>query len=113
MFGVAIEAIEDAMKALVFSDLHLAHCDLNYRLDFPSDVKVAIIAGDVWAPVASSLQWLFDHIVAQGLQVIFVAGNHEHYGHTIQVSIADGLAARARFDGLHWLENEAVVVDDC
>jgi Icc-related predicted phosphoesterase len=98
------------MKALVFSDLHLTHCDLNYPLNFPTEAEVAIIAGDVWSPVASSLKWLFDNVVTRGLKVIFVAGNHEHYGHVLTQSVNDGLAVRSQYPGLHWLENEAVVI---
>ena len=97
------------MKAVVFSDLHLAHSDLDYPLDFPSDATVAIVAGDVWAPVASSLCWLYDNIVARGLKVVYVAGNHEHYGQVMTQSINDGLAVRSQYPGVHWLENEAVV----
>lgn len=99
------------MKAVIFSDLHLAHCDLDYPLDFPDDAEIAIIAGDVWAPVSSSLKWLFEQVVSRGLQVIFVAGNHEHYHHVLQHSISDGLAVREHYPDLHWLENEAVVVN--
>ncbi|MCA9110744.1 MAG: metallophosphoesterase [Planctomycetaceae bacterium] len=99
------------MKAVIFSDLHLAHCDLEYPLDFPSDAEVAIVAGDVWAPVSSSLKWLYDEVVCRGLKVVFVAGNHEHYNYVLAESMSDGFAIRSRYPGLHWLENEMVVID--
>lgn len=99
------------MQAVIFSDLHLSFSDLDYRLDFPPNAEIAIIAGDVCAPVSSSLKWIFERVVMQGLPVIFVAGNHEHYGHILDHSMADGMAVRGRYDGLHWLENEGVVID--
>lgn len=97
------------MKAVVFSDLHLAHCDLDYPLDFPSGAEIAIVAGDVLAPVSSSLSWLYDNILARGLKVVYVAGNHEHYGHVMNQSVDDALGVRSAYPGVHWLENEAVV----
>lgn len=99
------------MKALVFSDLHLGHADLNYPLEVPPGVEVAILAGDILAPVSSSLKWIFDHVVSLGIQVIFVAGNHEHYGFVIQQSMGDGRRVRDQYPGLHWLENEAMVIN--
>ena len=99
------------MKAIVFSDLHLAHCDLDYPLDFPSEAEIAIIAGDILAPVSSSLKWIYEHVVMRGLQVIFVAGNHEHYGHILHHSLEDGMGARKQCPGLNWLENEVFIFD--
>jgi Icc-related predicted phosphoesterase len=106
------QAEKKSMRALVFSDLHLGHLDLEYALDFPIGVDVAIVAGDIVAPIASSLSWLHENIVAKGIPTIFVAGNHEFYSFNLQTSTQDGLAVRDRYPGLHWLENEVVVIGD-
>lgn len=99
------------MKAVVFSDLHLAHNDLDYSLDFPAEAEIAINAGDVSAPVSRALSWLYQRIVKTGMPVIFVAGNHEDYGHNYSVSMSGRREIRDRYPGLHWLENESVVVN--
>jgi Icc-related predicted phosphoesterase len=99
------------MKALVFSDLHLAHSYLDYALDFPAEAEIAVVAGDILAPVSSSLKWLRENVVARGLPTIFVSGNHEHYGCVYEESMSDGMADRGKYADLHWLENESVVVN--
>ena len=98
------------MKALVISDLHLAHSDLDYALDFPPEAEVAIVAGDVLAPVSRSMRWLQQNVAMRGLPVIFVAGNHEYYGHEYRETLADGLAARSKYHDVHLLENEGIVI---
>ncbi|MDB5526547.1 MAG: calcineurin-like phosphoesterase protein [Rhizobium sp.] len=99
------------MKAVVFSDLHLAHSDLDYALDFPVDAEIAIIAGDVSAPVSRSLSWVYQRIVLIGMPVIFIAGNHEHYGHNYNRSMSGGREVRDQYPGVNWLENESVIVN--
>lgn len=99
------------MKALVFSDLHLAHSDLDFALDFSPEADIAIVSGDVLAPITKSMRWLQQHVAIRGLPVIFVAGNHEHYGHELTESLADGLAARSKHHDVHLLENESIIID--
>ncbi|MBX9455473.1 MAG: metallophosphoesterase [Rhizobium sp.] len=99
------------MKALVFSDLHLAHSDLDYVLDFPPEAEIAIVAGDVLAPVSMSMRWLKEHVGMRGLPVVFVAGNHEYYGHEISETLSDGLAARTKYRDVHLLEKDSIVLD--
>jgi Icc-related predicted phosphoesterase len=99
------------MKATIFSDLHLpVSGPLDYALDIPDDTDVVIVAGDVDAPVARSLKWLYEYIAARGFQVVFVAGNHEHYRQVYETSMAGGFAIRDRFPGVHFLENEETVI---
>ena len=99
------------LKAAVFSDIHLAFSELDYPLEFPADVGVAIVAGDVTAPVGRSMKWLYENLVMKGVEVVFVAGNHEHYGQCFEDSMATGYAARAKYPGVHFLENDEVVID--
>lgn len=102
----------DTLKAAVFSDLHLAYNGtLPYPFDLPDDVELAIVPGDVSAPVSVSLQWLHNVVSARGKRdVVFVAGNHEHYGQVYEKSMAQGMEDCAKFPHIHFLENEAAVI---
>lgn len=99
------------LKAAVFSDPHLPFCDLDYLLEFPDDVSLAIVAGDVTAPVGASIKWLYENLVMKGIEVVYVAGNHEHYGQCYEESMESGYKARDKYKGVHFLENEEVVID--
>jgi predicted phosphodiesterase len=99
------------LKAAVFSDLHLKYNgELDFKVDLEPDVDVVIVAGDVTSPVAESLKWLHKNIAMAGHDVVFVAGNHEHYGHIYDDSMAGGMAIRDRYPNVHFLENEEVVI---
>lgn len=99
------------LKAVIFSDLHLRYSKgLDYKLDLPTDADVVIVAGDVTDPVSKSLHWLHENIAMQGYDVVFVAGNHEHYGHVYEESMAGGMAERSKYPDVHFLENEEVVI---
>lgn len=70
------------MRAWVMSDLHVDTAP--YRLPpTPADVDCIIIAGDVADGHHRSARWLREHVVPRGLPVVFVAGNHDFYGHDI------------------------------
>ena len=99
------------LQVAVFSDLHLAFGPLEYDLDLPADVDLAIVAGDITAPVGASVRWLFETLVMKGVEVVFVAGNHEHYGQCYEDSMESGVAAAAKSPGVHWLENGETVID--
>lgn len=70
------------MRAWVMSDLHIDTAP--YELPpTPADVDCIIIAGDVADGHHRSARWLREHAVPRGLPVVFVAGNHDFYGHDI------------------------------
>ncbi|WP_260693073.1 metallophosphoesterase [Rhizobium laguerreae] len=103
--------MSETLKAVVFSDLHLKYNgELDYKLDLPVDADVVIVAGDVTSPVSESLKWLHKNIAMVGHDVVFVAGNHEHYGHIYDDSMAGGMTERAKYPNVHFLENEEVVI---
>lgn len=103
--------MSEILKAVVFSDLHLKYNgELEFKLDLPADADVVIVAGDVTSPVAESLKWLHRNIAMAGHDVVFVAGNHEHYGHIYDDSMAGGMAERHNYPNVHFLENEEVVI---
>ncbi|WP_348647882.1 metallophosphoesterase [Rhizobium sp. WYCCWR 11146] len=101
----------DTLKAAVFSDLHLRYNQvLDFKFELPDDVDVLIVAGDISSPVSESLYWLNENVSALGREIVFVAGNHEHYGEVYEESMAEGIAERAKYPHIHFLENEAVVI---
>lgn len=68
------------MKLWLISDLHLDFGGQRPRP--PADADIAVVAGDVCDD-----RWLEE--TADLLPVVFVAGNHEFYGHTYQERIAE------------------------
>ena len=99
------------VKTAVFSDLHLKYNgELGFKLNLEPDIDVVVVAGDVTSPVSESLKWLHREIAMAGHEVIFVAGNHEHYGHIYDDSMEGGVAARDQYPNVHFLENEEVVI---
>lgn len=90
------------MRIQFFSDIHLEFGPL----DFPcTDADVIVAAGDIGLGV-DGLLWL----EAAGKPVIYVAGNHEYYEGDV-VYTRQRIARAARDTGVHFLENEAVVID--
>lgn len=87
------------MNLWIFSDLHHDHGRFN--LEPPANADVAIAAGDIQND---------DFLVAlaRQLPVVFVAGNHEFYGH----AYAERLAALRALPGVTVLDNDTVTIDD-
>ncbi|WP_027053227.1 metallophosphoesterase [Mesorhizobium erdmanii] len=97
------------MKIWLFSDLHLEFADLRQPLTIP-DADVCVVAGDLCRAPANGVHWLGKNI-APAMTCIYVAGNHEFYKGSIKEGLEDGRAAAAQFAGVHFLENDAVVID--
>lgn len=102
------------MKLVVFSDLHLPYSGgLDYQIQLPDDCDAIVIAGDVDDPISRSMAWLRDNVAGQGKPIVYVAGNHEHYNqdYTKNMAEARSLAPTFANSGIHYLENEEVVID--
>lgn len=95
------------MKAVVFSDLHLGF-SFPDPVDLPIDTDVLIVAGDVSAPVAKSMAWL--HKRFPDVPVVYVAGNHDHYGQIYGESMESGRRDAEKYRNIHFLENEKIVL---
>jgi Icc-related predicted phosphoesterase len=95
------------MKLWVISDLHLEF-DEHYELPVP-DADVAVVAGDVTTGVGNSIRWLDRH-VAPAMPVVFVAGNHEFYGHSVMEGIEWGRVHAAECPNVHFLNDEAMEI---
>lgn len=85
------------MNLWIFSDLHHDHGRFN--LEPPAKADVAIAAGDIQND---------DFLVALARQllVVFVAGNHEFYGH----AYAERLAALRALPGVTVLDNDTATI---
>ena len=97
------------MKIWVLSDLHFAMSHLDWDIEFP-DADVCVVAGDVADPPSESIRWLAENIGIR-MPVVFVAGNHEYYGHYYEDALAAGRTAALSFPSVHFLENDEVVID--
>ncbi|MEP9373586.1 metallophosphoesterase [Mesorhizobium sp. KR1-2] len=97
------------MRIWILSDLHLEHADLTEPLE-PPQADVCVISGDLCRGIDNGIRWLTRHI-APAMPCIYVAGNHEFYKGSIQEGIAAGRAAAQAAPGVHFLENEAVIIN--
>jgi predicted phosphodiesterase len=89
------------MKLNLLSDLHLRQGSLPLPRN---DADVVVLAGDIDRP-AEALAW------ARGFDkpVIYVPGNHEHYGDTVESTLA-ALRDEADGTGVHVLDRDVVVI---
>lgn len=99
------------MKAWVVSDLHLEFGQ-PFSTAAPADADVLICAGDLLTRgIGPSIEWLATHI-ARSIPVVFVAGNHEYYGASVQESLKAALSRRDLYPHVHFLENGSVDIAD-
>ena len=92
------------MRLHVLSDLHLERG--GFALP-EVDADVLILAGDV-ATGIDGVEWARQH--AGGRPVLYIAGNHEFYGHEFPALIT-GLREAARGSPVHVLEDDELVID--
>lgn len=90
------------MKLHILSDLHLSVCPME-RPRVEADV--VILAGDISRP-AEAAQWA----AGFGKPVLYVPGNHEFYGGSIDGTLAQ-LREHCRLAGVRLLDREACVID--
>ena len=91
------------MKVQYFSDVHLEFGPLPVP---PIAGVVVVAAGDIGVGT-EGLEWLAEF----DAPVVYVTGNHEFYDHEIDAA-REAIAARARELGIHFLGNDAVIIDD-
>lgn len=94
------------MKLHILSDLHL-----EFAMYIPSDASkeadVIVLAGDIWKG-AAGIPWARE--AWPGKEIIYIAGNHEFYGHERRLTIEECRQA-AKETGVHFLDNDEVVID--
>ncbi|CAK07671.1 MULTISPECIES: metallophosphoesterase [Rhizobium] len=95
------------MKLWVASDLHLEFGQ-PFSQTVPDGADIFVCAGDLLTRgIGPSISWLAANI-AEAMPVVFVAGNHEFYGASMQESIRDARAVADRHPNIHYLENDTV-----
>lgn len=100
------------MKIHVLNDLHLEFSGGKFPgYTPPVDADVVVIAGDTH-PGVLGLLWAAETFgSAQGMPVICIAGNHEFYHGRNLFRHYDKMRAKAVSLGIHFLQNDAVVID--
>ena len=91
------------MKLLVMSDLHLEFSNL---LVSKTDADVVVLPGDIWKGDAG-IYWA--RAAWPDKEIVYVAGNHEHYGKN-RLEVMAKLRIAGRETGVHFLENETVII---
>jgi len=96
------------MKVLVLSDLHL---ELGSPLVLPPRLEydAVVLAGDIHSPGHKAVHWAQRVSVFGGKPVVFVPGNHEFYGCTIDVELLEMLRVSAG-SNVHLLHRGDVVI---
>ncbi len=103
------------MKIDIISDIHLTFFE-DFGNDFVRnwipDGEVLILAGDVgeshwW----QSKSHLIDVFCEKYNQVLFVAGNHDYYGTTLEEGDARFRETEARIPNFHFLERDLLEID--
>jgi predicted phosphodiesterase len=92
------------VKLHVLSDLHLEHAPFTVP---EVEADVTVLAGDI-APGTAGIEWMRRHL--DGRPVLFVAGNHEFYGHSLP-GLTGRLRDAARGTGINVLENDELVLE--
>lgn len=96
------------MKIWVLSDLHLEF-GVPFDCSPPDGADVLVCAGDIVTKgVRPSIAWL-THRIARKIPTVFVAGNHEFYGASLDESLRAEIAAD--YPNFHFLENGVAEVD--
>lgn len=96
------------MKLHIISDIHLEFGKLKYT---PPDCDVVVCVGDVHPGVLGLIWAAETYGSLLGVPVIFVAGNHEFWGKRRLWHHYDKMRAKAKNLGIHFLQNDEVVID--
>lgn len=93
------------MRLHVLSDLHLEYAPFTAP---DTDADVVVLAGDT-APGTAGLEWARRAFADR--PVLYLAGNHEFYGHNAPDLIED-LRAAADGSNVYLLENDELIIAD-
>ena len=113
------------MKIQLASDLHLEMINFKPGLSYTASssrqflpkriigpvpgADVLVLAGDI-ADGDYACKLFADWQSGKRVPIIYIAGNHEFYGHPIDPTYAK-LRAGAALNSIHFLENDSVVID--
>lgn len=74
-----------------------------------TDADVIVLAGDIDTGIRG-IEWAIVEAEALSKPIIYVAGNHEFYGHEYQ-SLLNEMRNAASGSNVHFLENDRIVID--
>src|SRR2546422_9130382 len=95
------------MKLHVLSDLHVEFTDYKPDVEAVDAADVIVLAGDIHQG-AAGMNWARNSF--PGKPIIYVAGNHEFYGHHWDALLPE-LRQKAGECGVHFLENDSVTIN--
>lgn len=96
------------MRLWIMSDLHQEFANDAWRPSHKPAHDILILAGDIDVTCAKAISYATS---LTDKPIIMVAGNHEAYGHNLDFQLAEAREISASIPNLHYLENDAVVVD--
>jgi Icc-related predicted phosphoesterase len=106
----AIYLLEDAglitMKIHLVSDLHLEFAP--YNEGYPAGTDVIIAAGDI--STGCRAPFALREIYGEDIPIVYIAGNHEHYGHEIHRNRFDIMNEAEQFN-IHFLDDNFIEID--
>lgn len=94
------------MKIHYLSDIHLEFGKMPKSYRAPDGTDVVVLAGDIGVGL-TGLQWALH---AFECPVVYVAGNHEYYGHRTMEKLLEKARAKVEGTHVHFLENEAATI---
>ncbi len=97
------------MKIGIASDIHTEFGNQR-ELKLAEHVDVLILAGDI-GYAEKAADYAHDMFGADADHIVMVAGNHEYYGRVYQHALDAAREAAAKYDNIHFLENDRVVID--
>jgi len=95
------------MKIKLVSDLHIESS--QYTIPYDGE-NVLILAGDAGTDTEETKKIIVNYLNKGNSHLIFVPGNHEYWGHTIEY--LDTYWTEFKHDRFHFLQNNSIVLDN-
>ena len=97
------------MKILILSDLHTEF--VGQFWDLPEDLPefdVVVLAGDIAGSPAQGVAWAAERFGSK--PTVYVPGNHEFYGASIETALVRGAGAAADWPHIRFLDRDAHII---
>ncbi len=98
------------MKIHLLSDLHLELSSYPYDQEALRQADVVVLAGDI--DVGTAGLFFAEELLqaAPHVQIIYVAGNHEHYGFDLPKNLSSFRELTSNHPQIHFLENQEAMI---
>ncbi|RKZ95626.1 MAG: serine/threonine protein phosphatase [Gammaproteobacteria bacterium] len=97
------------MKIQIVSDIHLEMRN-NYILQ-QTISDVIVLAGDISTGLRG-IEFVENQSRLHEKPAVYVAGNHEYYGHDLPILLAEIRSFADKHQHVHFLENDEVIIED-